>query len=174
MSAPLPRLTQIWWTVVAFAPLIVFSLSGRLGADFPDRFTLGAAAVGPSLVALVLCRQPLNPLLVAADLWLCALAVMIGSGDERLIHFADYLREASFFLALLLIGLGKHLLTPGGLYITEDDPASARRASARLLLLIALATAWSVFWRGNEALAASLPALLLFLIQPRLVPAPAG
>lgn len=169
MTPVLSRSARIWWTIIAFAPLIVFSLSGRLGADFTDRFVLGAAAVVPSLAALALRRQPFNPLLVAADLWLCAFAILLCAEPGQLVHLADTLRETSFFLALLLIGLGVHLLVPGGLY-AEADPVSGRRASARLLLLIALATAWSVVWRGNEALAAGLPAFLLFLVQPRLAP----
>ena len=152
--------------LVEAAPLAAFSYAGRFGLDIANRFYLGAALAVLCLVWLAARRIALNPLFVGANLWLCLEAIAIGSGIGRMVRLSDGMGETAFFAALLVTGMVYMAVSSAGLFTRGDhDGRNARRGSVVLLVLIAAALAWSISWRGDELIAAVLPATLIFTIQ---------
>ena len=162
------RSTPFQWflLIVEIAPLVVFSYLGRFGFAFPQRFHIAAGLAIVCTVFLILRRWPFNPLLVAANIWLCLEALMLGSGIGILAQLSETLQESAFFATLLIVGLGFLVLSPEGLFARGGSaPDQTRQGSIVLVTLIAASLIWSFFWRGNEMIAAVIPATTLFLVQ---------
>lgn len=151
---------------VEAAPLVAFSFSGRLGLEFQHRFYVGAGFAILCTGFLVMRRWSFNPLLVAVNVWLCLEALALGSGIASLFQLSAALEEAAFFATMLVIGFAYLVLSPSGLF-TRDGRAGpwVRQGSILLLVLIAAGLIWSLMWRGNELVAAVLPATIVFLVQ---------
>ncbi len=147
-----------------FAPLLAFSLSGRLGLEVVERFHLGAALAVACTALLLAQRRPLNPLLLGTNAWLCAESLAWASGVDGLVRASALLQESAFFAVLLVTGLVRVALWEAGLFAMHRGPGT-RRGSLVLLALIAAGLGWSLAWRGDEQVAAVLPATLVFLVQ---------
>ena len=152
--------------VMEFLPLSLFAYAGRMGADLADRFIWGATAAVVILPVLLIAGRRLNPILVAANGWLCietfAFLVPIGLLTAALVALA----ESAYFLSIVLVGTVYTLASRHGMLTVEHgDRRRVRLLSAGLLALAACAFVWSTVFRGNEMVAAVYPAMALFLAQ---------
>lgn len=148
------------------APLVAFSYSGRLGLEIPQRFYVGAGFAMLCTGFLLTRGWRFNPLLIAANVWLCLEALALGSGIASLVQLSAVLEESAFFAMMLIIGFAFLLLSPQGLFARSgEDDQRVRQGSILLLALIAASLIWSLTWRGNEMVAAVLPATIVFLVQ---------
>lgn len=153
-------------TLIEIAPLATFSLSGRLGLDITHRFYLGACIAILVAAYLVFRSWIFNPLFAAVNIWLCLEAAALGSGLAGLIGLVATLEESAFFATMLTVSLGYFVFSSTGLFPRRGiDERASRRGSMLLLGLIAISLIWSFAWRGDEQIAAVIPATLIFLFQ---------
>lgn len=137
--------------LIEVAPLVAFSYSGRLGLEFPQRFYVGAGFAVLCTGFLLTRRWRFNPLLIAANVWLCLEALAFGSGIARLVHLSAVLEESAFFATMLIIGFAYLVLSPEGLFGRGGEADSrVLQGSILLLALITAGLVWSLMWRGNE------------------------
>ena len=160
------RAVRLLLTALEFLPLSVFAYAGRMGADLADRFVWGAGMAVIVVPILFLAGHRLNPILVAVNGWLCVEAFAF------LVHIAPLtaglvaLAESAYFLSIALVGAVYMLVSPRGMLTVEHgDRRRVRLLSAGLLALTVCAFAWSIFFRGDEMVAAVYPAIALFLAQ---------
>jgi len=163
MLSPDSRVGRSVLGFAEFLPLLAFVYAGRFEADYPERFVWGAGTALVVVPALLLLHRRLNPLLVAVAIWLCFEAFAILLPITLLGEALGVLQEAGFFLAILAVGAG-YVLAGRGLFAVVDG-ARARRASFVLLALAGGGLVWALVFRGNEAVAAVLPATVLFVAQ---------
>lgn len=152
--------------IAEFAPLIAFVYAGRLDADIAQRFYWGAALVLVVVPALALFRYRPNPLLVAVDVWLCVEAFAFLVYIPWLAQTLALMQESAFFVTILLVGIGYTAFSKRKLLTVAH--ADRRRVTAYSLVLLALAGAGlaaSLVFRGDELLAAVVPATGLFIAQ---------
>ncbi len=160
------RIAAIAWDLFEFLPLMVFVYLGRFGSDYADRFIWGAAAVLLIMPCLALARQPMNPLVIAANVWLLVEAIAFLFSIPALTDVLLSLRETAFFLTILLVGTPFASLSRRGLFRRAPaDSTRVRPLSLLLLCLAALGAVWSFLHRGDELIAATLPAVTLFVAQ---------
>lgn len=151
---------------VEYLPILAFVYSGRMAADLSDRFFWGAGIALAVAPLLALQRWRPNPLLVAINAWLCVEALGFVVDLPLLADALGTLRESAFFLALLLVGAGYVAFSERGLLTgAHDDRRRVRGCSLALLALIAGGLVCSIVFRGNETLAATLPATVVLLAQ---------
>ncbi len=97
---------------------------------------------------------------------LCLEALALGSGISSLVHLSAVLEESAFFATMLIIGFFYLVLSPEALFARgQEADQRVRQGSFLLLALIAAGLVWSIMWRGNEMIAAVLPATIVFLVQ---------
>ncbi len=103
---------------------------------------------------------------IAASIWLLLEALAFLVHIPPLANLLLILQETAFFLAILIVGTPFALLSESGLFKAGNpDRERVRRFSLFLLLLAAAGALWSFFHRGDEFLAASLPAIAFFVLQ---------
>lgn len=159
----LPRLVTGF---AEFLPLLAFVYAGRFEAELSERFFWGAGAVIAIVPILAFFRVRLNPLLVAVNIWLCIEAFAFLVYIPVLATVLQALRESAFFLAIIVFGTGYTVFSKQGmLTVGHADRRQVLTCSIALLALSLGGLAVSVAFRGNELLAATLPATVLFLAQ---------
>ena len=151
---------------IEIAPLVAFSYSGRLGLDITHRFYLGAGLAIFAMAFLATRTWSFNPLIVSANVWLCLEAFALGTGIANLVHISALLQEAAFFATMLCVGAVYVACSENGLFSRGGaNRRRVRQGSLLLLSLIAASLVWSLVWRGNELIAAVIPATAIFLLQ---------
>ena len=121
-----------------FLPLIAFAYAGRMDADISQRFFWGAGLVITVVPVLAFLRWRPNPLLVATNIWLCLEALVFLVYVPLLAEALRALREAAFFVAWILVGVGYVAFSKQGLLaVVHNDSRLVRNSS---LILLALAT----------------------------------
>ncbi len=149
-----------------FVPLMAFAYAGRFGAEIAERFFWGAGSVLVIVPLLLLLGRRPNPLLVAANIWLCVEAFAFLVYIRPLADVLWALRETAFFVAIVAVGLVYLLVSERGLLTVDPrDPRQARLYSLALLALAMIAIGWSQNFRGDELVAAIIPGTVLFLAQ---------
>ena len=157
---------QLAWTLLEFAPLILFGNIGRFGGDLETRFLCGAATALLVVPLLRLLGRRQNPLLLGAAAWLILIALAYLIRFAPLGNLLLFLGESSFFLAVFFAGLTAMLLAPRAVFALDDpDPGRARRFSLLVLAAALLGLGCSILFRGQETYSAVLPSIVLFLLQ---------
>ena len=166
MAAKDARTGRLVLGVAEFSPLLLFVYAGRAGAGLSERFFWAAGlALAVTLLLAALRRRP-NPLLVAANVWLCIEALVFLVHIPVLAEALRSLRESAYFITTILIGAGYAAFSRRGLLtVASDDRRQVRSYSFVLLVLIVGGLGCPVAFRGDEVLAASLPASVIFLAQ---------
>lgn len=164
LTGPLSRLAGRY---LEFGPILVFAGLGSLeNLSTPDRFLIGGGLAAAVLLSRLLGTKRSNSLALGADLfmilgscaWLCHF--------EPLMHGMQAMEESGLFATLLLVGLARTLITPGGFIDEPDaDPSAVTRGSAMLMAAGGMALSLSLLVSGPEWLAAGLPFVLLLLLQ---------
>ena len=149
--------------ILEFLPLTAFVTAGRLGSALPERFFWGVAVMVLTLPILLRAGRRLNPLLIAANVWLCAEAATFVFDTPLVGSVRRGLKESSFFLAVLVVGAAFAVFSQRGLLTV--DHAKARHWSLALLAVALGGYLCALSFRGNELLAATLPATILFVSQ---------
>lgn len=166
MLADEGRVRHLLLGILEWLPLVVFAYSGRMEVALAERFFLGAAAALVTMPLLLLLRWRLNPLLLAVNIWLWLEALPFLISLPPLAEALAALRETAFFIAMLVVGAGYTALSPRGLFAAHhSDSGQVRRYSLLVLALVGLGLAVSIMFRGDEMLAAVLPAMAVFLTQ---------
>ncbi len=160
------RIVSIAWDLFEFLPLMIFVYLGRFGSEISERFVWGAAAALLVMPCLVLARRQMNPLVIAANIWLLIEGLAFITHVPPLSSLLVFLRETAFFLVIVIVGALFLCFSKTGLFATASQDHQRVRGYSLLLLLLATASAiWSFFHRGDEFVAASLPAIALFVLQ---------
>ena len=157
---------RLLFAALEFLPLSVFAYAGRMGTDLADRFIWGAGTAVVVVPILLLAGRRLNPILVAVNGWLCVEAFAFLVPVALLTAVLAALAESAYFLSIALVGTVYTLVSPRGMLTVEHgNRRRVRLLSAGLLALTVCAFAWSIFFRGDEMVAAVYPAMGLFLAQ---------
>lgn len=155
---------------IQFAPLIAFGVAARGGGDIVDRIYIAAGLALPVLVFQYWPgRHRGDPLLISTNLFFMLQAAVFLSDIAIVDQATRSLREAGYFIVLLVAGLVFVMVSPRGLLGVEAEPSLVRRYSLWLLGLIVVALGVSLTFRGHEVYAAFLPAVALFLTQRVLI-----
>ncbi len=160
------RITSFAWGLFEFLPLLIFVYLGRFGSDFSERFLWGGGAAIVVLLSLAVAQRRLNPLVVAANLWLILEGFAFVVYIPALANTLLWLRETAFFLVIVIVGAPFTFLSKSGLFRSaSQDLESVRRYSLLLLGVAAAGAVWAFVNRGDKFVAASLPAIVLFVLQ---------
>lgn len=166
MSGATAKTKAVLLDLVEYLPLMIFVYGGRADAGFETRFVWGAATAVVVVPLLLLLRQRLNPLLVAVAVWLGIEALSFLLRIPGLGELLRGLRETAFFIALLVLALPYLAFSDRGLLTVDCGNRALTRAYSLLLLATVVAgLALSVVFRGDELLAATLPATAIFILQ---------
>lgn len=155
------------------APLSGFLLASRCGRTAEEGWQL-AFLVGGSLalMALLLARltkRRIDPMLLAINLFMTVGGVGVALDYAPILAFYDMLRESAMFLFMLMVGILAMYFSPKGCLKTPlADPGSTRRASIGLLIVIASALLFSLWFRGHTHIAGTLPLIVIMIARSSL------
>jgi len=175
MSTLRSILTALARALLQFFPLTVFLNVAWLhgapqGADWLRGFVWGGGAAAAQLaVNLRLARgQPLNRLILGANVYLMIGGVAALSRHASLLGLLDVLKETALFLSLLATGLATTGLSRAGLLAMGAESLGvptrdARVATGTMLTLMLAAVAISLRFQGQLLISAVLPMITLTL-----------
>ena len=88
--------------ILEFLPIIVFGYLGtKPDADLGERIFTGGGLALVVLLAAVIMRRPMNPLALAANLFLFVCAAAFPLESAFLIQIISLLREVALFMVIL-------------------------------------------------------------------------
>ena len=155
---------------IQLVPLIAFGVAARGGGDIFERMYIAGGLALPVLVFQYWPgRRHGDPLLIASNIYFVLQATAFLSDIAIVDQVSRFLREAGYFIVLLVAGTVFVMVSPRGLLGVDAEPSLVRRYSLWLLGLIVVALGVSLVFRGHEVYAAFLPAITLFLTQQVLI-----
>ncbi len=153
--------------ILEFLPVIVFGYMGtKPDADLGERFFTAGGLAAVVLIAAVILRRPMNPLALAANLFLFVCAAAFPLELAFLVQVISVLRETALFMVILAVGLVATLRWQRGFIWSEaEDKAFITKASYIMLAGAGAAAIIAFDYRGDEAIAGALPFVCLVVLQ---------
>ncbi|MDP7111071.1 MAG: hypothetical protein QGH45_03865 [Myxococcota bacterium] len=161
------RAKNIAVEVIQFAPILTlastFVVSGEVDLERAATLFVVAAAEAVVITGLLAAlRQPLNPILLGANLWLGVGALAFGLSIEPLAALVSRIRAGGLFGCALVVGVLLTAFAPRGYVGVElRDRGTQRRGSVLMLVLTAIALVWSAAFVDNIRLGGGLPFIAL-------------
>ena len=153
--------------ILEFLPIIVFGYMGtKPDADLGERFFTAGGLAAVIMIASVILRRPMNPLALAANLFLFVCAAAFPLELAFLVQVISILREVALFMVILAVGLVATLRWQRGFIWSEaDDKEFVTKASYIMLAGAGVAAIIAFDYRGDEAIAGAVPYIGLVVLQ---------
>ena len=157
----------ITFEAIQFIPILTlassFIVAGKVDLERASVLFVISAALAALVTAVVLlAKVKANPVLLGTNAWLLIGAIAFGIPIEPLADLVNQARGAGLFTCVLGVGIVLTIVSKQGFSGVESKNRSAvRKGSIVMLILTAIALAWSIFMVENIRLGGGLPFILL-------------
>jgi hypothetical protein len=150
---------------IQFFPIAVFLFVSRQ-KGWEQGFQMGGLAAVLEFLVIFSLRTPISRILGGANLFLIFGGLSFYLKLEPCMRILGTMRESAIFISIgIVVTLATVLSKTGAFENAGPNSSAIRRSSMLLILFICGCTAWSYYFRGNSALAGTVPFVSLIFVK---------